>query len=71
MVVNASMVFDADFQGVQGHSPGNPVLPATIQLGSIRFLCEEAVGVPMMPVAARRVKFKSVVMPDDALIINI
>lgn len=37
MVVNASMVFDADFQGVQGHFPGNPVLPAAIQLGSYVF----------------------------------
>jgi 3-hydroxymyristoyl/3-hydroxydecanoyl-(acyl carrier protein) dehydratase len=68
--IDASMVFDREFSGFDGHFPGNPVLPAAIQIAAIRFLCEKAAGIELVPVSARRIKFRAMVLPGETVAIE-
>jgi 3-hydroxyacyl-[acyl-carrier-protein] dehydratase len=50
-----------------GHFPGDPVLPGIAQLSMVLRAIEEARACPLRVSAVRRVRFKQVIRPGDAL----
>jgi len=52
--------FSPEFTGFSGHFPGNPVLPAVVQLLIAHVLVEERLG---RPVALRRVENAKFLLP--------
>lgn len=62
--VNATCSFPATFIGFQGHFPGNPILPAVIQLAAIRCIAEQALGYSLCVQEYSRTKFKAMIEPD-------
>lgn len=61
----AEFVFPADYAAFQGHFPGNPILPAVIQLAAVRFLARLLTGEPLLVLGFYRVKFRGVILPDE------
>jgi 3-hydroxyacyl-[acyl-carrier-protein] dehydratase len=55
--------FDADFVGFSGHFPGNPILPAIVQIRTAVSLAEERAGRPLRLVEVRSAKFLSPIPP--------
>lgn len=55
-----------DFLGFTGHFPGNPVLPALLQLVMVRLLMEEALGAPCS-LEIRNAKFSVPIRPDAGI----
>lgn len=68
MRVNAVLNYDAGFEGFQGHFPGQPILPAVIQMASVRFLAEKALKKTLVPVATRRIKFSAIIGPAEEVV---
>jgi 3-hydroxyacyl-[acyl-carrier-protein] dehydratase len=65
--VTAQLCCAPDFPGFAGHFPGQPVLPAVLQLLAVRLLAESAVGAPLSPVGVERLKFKGMVAPGETI----
>ena len=63
--IQASCVFDQDFPAFAGHFPGQPILPAIVQLAAVRLLCEDQLEKVLHPVGCRRVKFRAMVQPGE------
>ncbi|BCS88445.1 3-hydroxyacyl-ACP dehydratase FabZ family protein [Pseudodesulfovibrio sediminis] len=63
--------FDKDFIGFDGHFPGNPILPAVVQLMAGSMAATEAIdattGKQVTPVGAGRAKFLKQIAPGDLL----
>ncbi len=55
--------FEADFVGFSGHFPGNPILPAIVQIRTVVSLAEEHAGTPLRLVEVRSAKFLSPIPP--------
>lgn len=55
----------------EGHFPETPVLPAVVQLGIVRSITESALDVELFPVAAEKVKFKEMVVPQEEFLISV
>lgn len=68
---SADFLFPYDFAAFQGHFPGNPILPAIVQLAMVRFLAAHSLGKPVMPSHHQKIKFKGVIRPEDAVTVNI
>jgi len=68
-VVRGEFVFPPDFPPFAGHFPEQPVLPAIVQLAAVRLLAGKALGQALIPVAAHRVKFRSMIRPDEPVVI--
>ncbi len=64
---SAEFCFPSDFSGFQGHFPGNPVLPAIVQMAVLRFVVEQLLELPVNPIGHKKIKFKGVVRPMDTL----
>lgn len=60
-------VFPEAFPGFAGHFPGQPVLPAVIQLAAVRHLVELALDRQLVPVECRRAKFRDIARPLEEL----
>jgi 3-hydroxymyristoyl/3-hydroxydecanoyl-(acyl carrier protein) dehydratase len=56
-------VFPASFPGFQGHFPGNPILPAILQIMIARESIAEQTGRNMQLTSVTRAKFRKIVMP--------
>lgn len=69
--VTADFLFSADFSGFQGHFPGNPILPAIVQLALVRFLAVRSLKKTLMPSHHQKIKFKGVLRPGDPVTVNI
>jgi 3-hydroxyacyl-[acyl-carrier-protein] dehydratase len=69
--VMAELCFPADFPAFAGHFPGQPVLPAVIQLAVVRSLTVDLLKRPLEPVRTRRLKFKGMVGPDDLVQVRV
>ena len=54
-----------DFPGFAGHFPGQPVLPAVLQLLAVRLLAQALLGEELAPVGVERLKFKGMVGPEE------
>ncbi len=62
--------FDRNFPGFSGHFPGNPVLPAVVQLAAVRILSEKMFQVPLKLKKIERARFKSIVLPEEEISIS-
>ena len=59
--------FPPDFVGFQGHFPGNPVLPAFVQVAAARVVVEDARGTALIHCALDRARFRRTVGPEEPL----
>ena len=69
--VVGTFVFSPDFPAFEGHFPGQPVLPAVVQIAAARLLAEKHLNRQLNPVNLGRAKFKSMVGPDEPITITI
>ncbi len=63
--------FPASFIGFEGHFPGQPVLPAVIQLISVRLLTEKTLDQYLFPSQYGKTKFRQIVEPEQDIVIEI
>lgn len=69
--VQAELCCPTDFPAFEGHFPGQPILPAVIQLLVVRSLSSDLLGLPLEPVRTGRLKFKGMVGPGDRVKVRI
>lgn len=62
--------FAPGFIGFSGHFPGNPVLPAIVQVCAVVSLAEEEGGKELRLAAVRSAKFLSPIRPDEEVSIR-
>lgn len=60
----------ADCAVFQGHFPGNPVLPGAFHLWIAYLLLREHMGATQTLRAVRRARFKKILVPGDAIVIQ-
>ena len=58
-------LFPAAFPGFVGHFPGNPLLPAVLQLAAVRHGAGRLLGMEGSPLCWEKVKFKGMIRPGD------
>lgn len=63
--------FSPDFPAFEGHFPGQPVLPAVVQVAAVRLLASKYLGKKLVPIRLDRAKFKSMVGPEEPMTITI
>jgi len=63
--------FGPGFIGFAGHFPGNPVLPAIVQIRAVVSLAEEEGGKTLRLAAVRSAKFLAPIRPDDDVWIRV
>jgi len=63
--------FEPHFPAFEGHFPGRPVLPAVVQLATVRFLAAKHLGKQLVPTCIDRAKFKAMVGPKEHVAITI
>ena len=69
--ITATCVFPPSFSGFKGHFPGNPILPAIVQLATVRQITETILGINLIPHSYTKTKFRGMVKPDQEIIIRI
>ena len=62
--------FGPGFPGFSGHFPGDPILPAVVQLLTVVTLAGEHAGAPLRLEAVRAAKFLSPIRPDDDVLVQ-
>ena len=67
---SANFRFPASFAGFQGHFPGNPILPAIVQLAAVRFFADWLLGCRTRPMLHQKIKFKGGIRPGDLVTAN-
>jgi len=63
--------FGPGFIGFSGHFPGNPVLPAIVQIRAVVSLAEEEGGKTLRLAAVRSAKFLAPIRPDEDVWIRV
>ena len=63
--------FGPGFIGFSGHFPGNPVLPAIVQIRAVVSLAEEESGKTLRLAAVRSAKFLAPIRPDEDVWIRV
>ena len=61
--IEARLQIDANHPLYQGHFPGFPVTPGVCQVQIIREILEREVGLPLMLMAAKQIKFTAIHEP--------
>ena len=69
--IKGVFVFPQDFPAFEGHFPGQPVLPAVVQLAAARLLAAKHLGRQLVPISVDRAKFKAMVGPNEPMTITI
>ena len=69
--LTAVFIFEAEFAGFRGHFPGRPILPAMVQLASVRFLAETGLEQLVYPVSYSRTKFRGIIQPYEKVIMQV
>lgn len=69
--ISSAFVFSDSFPGFDGHFPGQPVLPAIIQLAAVRYLAECGLGQSVQPGGYRRTKFRGIIQPNEEIEITV
>jgi len=69
--ITATCVFPPSFSGFKGHFPGNPILPAIVQLATVRHITENIIGIDLTPHSYTKTKFRGMVKPDQEIIFRI
>ena len=60
-------IFPVDFLGFQGHFPGNPIMPAILQIMIAREAINEQMGAEYDVLSVNRAKYMKVVTADTAV----
>ncbi len=63
----AVFVFPEDSPVFSGHFPGNPILPAVIQMALVRLVAERCLNCSLRPKIQERSRFTGMVGPGDLL----
>jgi 3-hydroxyacyl-[acyl-carrier-protein] dehydratase len=63
--------FGPGFIGFSGHFPGNPILPAIVQIRAVVSLAEEEGGKTLRLAAVRSAKFLAPIRPDEDVWIRV
>ena len=63
-------LFGSDFPGFAGHFPGNPMLPAIVQIQTALILAEEALGRALDLVEIENAKFLLPVKPGQEICVK-
>lgn len=63
--------FSPNFIGFSGHFPGNPILPAIVQIRAVVSLAEEEGGKALRLFAVRSAKFLAPIHPDEDVWIRV
>ena len=66
----ATLRFESDFIGFQGHFPGNPVLPGMCLLETVVVLAQRLKGTSVRMTELVATKFFSVVLPDQVVTVD-
>ena len=62
--------FPLEFKGFSGHFPGDPVLPALIQIMAAKTVAEDWKGRPLSVVSVERAKFHMRLRPNQEILIQ-
>jgi 3-hydroxyacyl-[acyl-carrier-protein] dehydratase len=65
--VFAECNFPENFIGFIGHFPGNPILPAFLQVAAIRFIAEHSLKKRLIPTRYEKIKFKDIIRPQNPI----
>ena len=71
LIISSVFVFPDSFPGFDGHFPGQPVLPAIIQLAAVRYLAEQGLGQSIQPGGFSRTKFRGIIQPKEEIEITV
>ncbi len=71
VTISSRFAYPITFPGFIGHFEGNPVLPAIVQLSSVRYALEHHCGNKLLLSTVQRAKFRSMVQPDQPISINL
>lgn len=63
-------LFTPGFPGFSGHFPGDPVLPAIVQLMAVVSFASERSGIPLKLAAVATAKFLSPIRPDEEVLVT-
>lgn len=63
--VSGTFAFPADSEVFAGHFPGEPILPAVVQLTLVRLLAVRALQRKLVPAGVGRIKFNRIVKPAE------
>lgn len=69
--ISAELCCPADFPAFAGHFPGQPVLPAVMQLVVVRLLAGELLQRPLDPIKTDRLKFKGMIQPNETINVQV
>jgi len=65
LAATACFTLPPEFPAFVGHFPGNPLLPAFLQLAMVRLVVQQALAMPLAPLATERIKFGGFVRPGE------
>lgn len=71
MSAESQFVFHDSFSGFEGHFPGQPILPAIMQLAAVRLTVQRCTDKKYYLAGLSNNKFKGIVRPNDRLDIHI
>lgn len=69
--VRAELCFPADFPAFAGHFPGQPVLPAVMQLAIVRMLSSDLLQAPFALIGTEKIKFKTMIGPGESIEVQV
>lgn len=69
--VDAQFLYPSSFIGFQGHFPAAPILPAIVQLATVRYCVEQALGRELVPMMLTKTKFRSMIAPEQKVFFTI
>lgn len=70
-VVSGTFDFPADSLVFAGHFPGEPILPAVVQLTLVRLLAVLALQRKLVPAGVGRIKFNRIVRPAEPVQVTV
>ena len=70
-LIHATLVLEKDFPAFQGHFPGQPLLPAAVQLAAVRLVCMQAKKTGLTLRSAGKSKFSGMIRPEDKVTISV
>jgi len=69
--ITGTFTFAPDFPAFAGHFPGQPVLPAIVQLATVRLLASRYLEADLVPLRVDKVKFKNMIGPGEPVTVTI
>ncbi len=71
LTAESQFIFEESFSGFEGHFPGEPILPAIMQLAALRLTVELCTEKKFILKGLNNNKFKGIVRPLDLLSITV